>query len=142
MASIVEKETAQPAERARVAGVFYNRLAAGMRLQSDPTVVYALTNGKGSLGRPLTQADWRFESPYNTYQVEGLPPKPIGNPGRASLVAALNPEHHEFLYFVADGSGGHVFAKTLQEHNRNVGHWRQIQHEHMAAPSMAVPATK
>jgi UPF0755 protein len=126
LASIVEKETSVPRERAKVAGVFVNRLLSNMKLQSDPTVVYALTQGDGALGRPLTRADWKFESPYNTYVIDGLPPAPIANPGKASLEAVMNPEQHEFVYFVADGSGGHAFAKTLAEHNRNVTRWREV----------------
>lgn len=127
LASIVEKETGIAAERARVAGVFVNRLENGMKLQSDPTVIFALTNGNGDLGRVLTRNDWKFDSPYNTYVVAGLPPGPIANPGRASLAAVLKPERHEFLYFVADGSGGHVFAKSLADHNKNVVKWREVQ---------------
>ncbi len=127
LASIVEKETGVPAERAKVAGVFVNRLEAGMKLQSDPTVIFALTDGSGELGRTLTRNDWKLESPYNTYHVTGLPPGPIANPGRASIQAALHPERHEYLYFVADGTGGHVFAKTLPDHNRNVAKWREVQ---------------
>lgn len=127
LASIVEKETGVAAERAKVAGVFINRLDAGMKLQSDPTVIFALTDGAGDLGRALTRADWKIESPYNTYFVTGLPPGPIANPGRASILATLRPERHEFLYFVADGSGGHAFAKTLPDHNRNVAKWREVQ---------------
>lgn len=127
MASIVEKETGVAAERARVAGVYVNRLDSGMRLQSDPTVIYALTDGLGDLGRALARADLRAESPYNTYMVAGLPPGPIANPGKASILAALKPERHEFLYFVADGTGGHAFAKTLPDHNRNVARWRDTQ---------------
>ena len=129
LASIVEKETGVASERAHVAGVFVNRLHKGMRLQSDPTVIYGLTDGDGVLGRSLTRADLDRDHPYNTYRIPGLPPGPIANPGRASIAAVLNPLDTEDLFFVADGNGGHVFARTLKEHNRNVAKWRRVKRE-------------
>ncbi|MDX9688838.1 MAG: endolytic transglycosylase MltG [Alphaproteobacteria bacterium] len=124
LASIVEKETGFKAEeRARVASVFLNRLKIGMPLQSDPTVIYALTNGQQSLGRSLLRRDLMIESPINTYQNAGLPPQPICNPGKAAIEAVLHPEKTDFLYFVADGTGGHAFAKSLSDHNDNVARW-------------------
>ncbi len=133
LASIVEKETGVASERARIAGVFINRLQKGMPLQTDPTVIYALTkgahknNGNGPLGRRLLRKDLSIDSPYNTYKYAGLPPTPICNPGKDAILATLNPEKHDYIYFVADGTGGHVFAKTLAEHNKNVAQWRKIR---------------
>jgi UPF0755 protein len=127
LASIIEKETAIAAERTRVAGVFVNRLNRNMRLQSDPTIIYGIVGGKGTLGRPITRSDIDQPTPYNTYTINGLPPGPIGNPGRASLEAVANPARHKDLYFVADGTGGHVFAETYEEHLRNVARWRAIE---------------
>ncbi|MEQ9490992.1 MAG: endolytic transglycosylase MltG [Alphaproteobacteria bacterium] len=127
LASIVEKETGIAAERGTVAGVFVNRLNKGMRLQSDPTVSYGITLGEKPLGRKLRRADLDTDTPYNTYTRAGLPPGPICNPGRAALEAVLNPEDTDAIFFVADGTGGHAFAKTLAEHNRNVAKWRRLQ---------------
>ncbi len=127
LASIVEKETGVAAERPMVAGVFVNRLRRGMRLQSDPTVIFALTEGKAPLGRALSRADWQVDSPYNTYRIAGLPPGPIAHPGLEAIRAVLDPAQTRALYFVADGTGGHVFAETLDEHNRNVRAWRRVR---------------
>jgi UPF0755 protein len=133
LASIVEKETGVASERARIAGVFENRLRQGIALQSDPTVIYALTNGKiqeagvGPLGRRLLRGDLDVDSPYNTYKYPGLPPGPICNPGRDAIAAVLKPEKHDYIYFVADGTGGHVFSATLAEHNSNAAKWRKIR---------------
>ncbi|RMH39756.1 MAG: endolytic transglycosylase MltG [Alphaproteobacteria bacterium] len=127
LASIIEKETGVPDERRLVASVFVNRLRKGMRLQTDPTVVYGITQGKGPLGRGLRQSELRAETPYNTYVIDGLPPTPICNPGRASIEAALHPADSPYVFFVADGSGGHAFAATIEEHNRNVAKWREIE---------------
>jgi UPF0755 protein len=129
LASIVEKETGKPEERTRVAAVFTNRLKQKMRLQSDPTIIYGLTGGKGALGRPIMKSEIEQATPYNTYQIDGLPPGPIANPGRASLEAAANPARTRELYFVADGTGGHVFAETYEQHQKNVARLRTIESE-------------
>ena len=133
MASIVEKETGVGGERPKIAAVFINRLKRGMPLQTDPTVIYAITlgkhenNGQGPLGRRFLRKDLDYDSPYNTYLYTGLPPTPIANPGKAAIEAVLHPDSHDYIYFVADGTGGHVFAETLDEHNKNVAKWRKIR---------------
>ena len=126
LASIVEKETALPGERPRVAAVYMNRLREGMKLQADPTVIYGVTGG-APLGRGIRESELEAPNPYNTYVNTGLPPGPIGNPGRASLAAAMDPPDTKDLYFVANGAGGHVFAETYDEQARNVVRWRQIE---------------
>jgi UPF0755 protein len=144
LASIVEKETGKSDERSRVAAVFLNRLAKGMRLQSDPTIIYGLFGGKGKpADRPIYQSDIDKQTPYNTYLINGLPPTPIANPGKAALEAVANPSRTEELYVVADGNGGHVFAATLEEHNQNVARYRALmkkQAEQAAAGGAKPPA--
>ena len=127
LASIIEKETGVADERFTVASVFANRLQKGMPLQTDPTVIYGVTGGKGPLGRGLRKSELRKDTPWNTYVNRGLPPTPIANPGLASLQAALKPAATDFIFFVADGTGGHAFAVTLKDHNRNVAAWRKIE---------------
>jgi UPF0755 protein len=143
MASIVEKETGKAEERTRVAAVFLNRLKTKMRLQSDPTIIYGLTGGKGALGRPILRSEIDQATPYNTYVIDGLPPGPIANPGRASLEAAANPARTKELYFVADGTGGHAFADTYAEHQKNVAKLRVLERgdtpEPAPAPAPAPP---
>lgn len=129
LASIIEKETGVPQERRQVSSVFVNRLNRGMRLQTDPTVIYGITKGERVLGRGLRQSELRKATPWNTYVIEGLPPTPIANPGQASLEAAVNPDTTPYVFFVADGTGGHAFAETLEEHNRNVAKWREIERQ-------------
>ena len=138
LASIVEKETGVASERPRVAAVFINRLRQGMRLGSDPTIIYGLTRGR-PLGRGILLSELQRQTPYNTYLIDGLPPTPIANPGRAALAAVLDPPKSNELYFVADGTGGHVFAATYEEHERNVAKWRQVERSKAAArtPSQA-----
>jgi UPF0755 protein len=144
LASIIEKETSKPEERTRIAAVLTNRLKQKMKLQSDPTIIYGLVFGKGTLGRPLTKSDIAQPTPYNTYVIDGLPPGPIANPGRASIEAAANPARTKELYFVADGTGGHAFAETYDQHLKNVARLRAIEHEQKGeapAPEAQPPAS-
>jgi UPF0755 protein len=147
LASIVEKETGKTEERTRVAAVFVNRLRQRMKLQSDPTIIYGLVGGKGALGRPIMRSEIEQPTPYNTYVVDGLPPGPIANPGRASLEAAANPARTKELYFVADGTGGHAFADTYDQHQKNVQRLRALEQQARgsaagaaAQPAAAAPA--
>jgi UPF0755 protein len=135
LASVIEKETGRPDERTRVAAVFVNRLKQKMKLQSDPTIIYGLVFGKGSLGRPISKADIAQPTPYNTYVIDGLPPGAIANPGRASIEAAANPARTKELYFVADGAGGHAFAETYEQHQKNVARLRVTEQEMRDPPT-------
>lgn len=139
-ASIVEKETGRADERGRVAAVFMNRLKKGMRLQSDPTVIYGIVGGQGNLGRPITRADLDQKTSHNTYQIGGLPPTPICNPGRSAIEATLDPAATTDLYFVADGTGGHTFSDTLKEHNAAVTNWRKVERERKKEAEAAAAA--
>jgi UPF0755 protein len=144
LASIVEKETGKPDERTRVAAVFVNRLKQKMKLQSDPTIIYGLVGGKGTLGRPILKNEIEQPTPYNTYVIDGLPPGPIANPGRAALEAAANPARTKELYFVADGNGGHAFAESLDQHQKNVARLRGLelqQRETSTGQSVGAPAS-
>jgi len=134
LASIVEKETGLASERPRVAAAFVNRLNRGIRLQSDPTIIYGITKGR-PLGRGIRRSELDAATPYNTYQIDGLTPTPIANPGRASLAAVLDPPDTDEIFFVADGTGGHVFASTLEEHNRNVARWREVEQQKSRGPA-------
>lgn len=142
LASIVEKETGVPEERAQVASVFVNRLERGMRLQTDPTVIYGITRGEAPLGRGLRASELAAATPYNTYVVAGLPPTPIANPGADAIEAAAHPADTDFIYFVADGTGGHAFATSLEEHNRNVAVWRRIEAQRIADERAAAVAAE
>ena len=140
LASLIEKETGKPDERTRIAAVFVNRLKLKMRLQSDPTIIYGLVGGKGTLGRPILRSEIDQPTPYNTYVIDGLPPGPIANPGRASLEAAASPARTKELYFVADGTGGHAFGENLDQHQKNVARLRQIEQQKEAPPQAAPSA--
>jgi UPF0755 protein len=146
LASLVEKETGKPEERTRVAAVFVNRLKQRMKLQSDPTIIYGLVGGKGTFGRPIMKSEIEQPTPYNTYIIDGLPPGPIANPGRASLEATANPARTRELYFVADGTGGHAFAETYEQHQKNVTRLRSIESDQKdqvpIGDQMAVPAAQ
>jgi UPF0755 protein len=140
LASIVEKETGKPEERTRVAAVFVNRLKSKMKLQSDPTIIYGLVGGKGSLGRGILKSEISQPTPYNTYVIEGLPPGPIANPGRASIEAAANPARTKELFFVADGTGGHTFSETYDVHQKGVAKLRGIEKDATSAAAQPAPA--